>query len=224
MEAQTKTIYELMVEVQKELKAPKGQINAFGKYKYRSCEDIIESVKPILHQKGLYLNISDTLKQFGDRWYVNALASVVDGAGHAIFCEAYAREADKQSGMADAQITGSASSYARKYALNGLFAIDDTKDDDAINTHGNTAPPKPVTPPAPKLPVSTPVKPTAPTVDDTKRKLGALNVYKVLDSTKVLDHLSKVEKLDYKTLSDFINTEPIDKVLAVYESVKGFNK
>lgn len=207
MEAQTKTIYELMVEVQKELKAPKGQINAFGKYKYRSCEDVIEAVKPILHQKGLYLNISDTLKQFGDRWYVNALASVVDGAGHAIFCEAYAREADKQSGMADAQITGSASSYARKYALNGLFAIDDTKDDDAINTHGNTAPP------APKLPVKPPL-----TLDEAKTT--AKGLFEKHDFSKVLAILIKDYKLTkYTKLEDFIAGESIEVIREIYTKV-----
>lgn len=212
MEAQKKTIYELMVEVQKELKAPKGQTNAFGKYKYRSCEDVIEAVKPILHQKGLYLNISDTLKQFGDRWYVNALASVVDGVGNAVFSEAYAREADKQSGMADAQITGSASSYARKYALNGLFAIDDTKDDDANNTHGNT-PPQQVT----HAKVNPPKVTTAPLEE---AKLTAKGLFEKQDFSKVLAILIKDYKLTkYTKLEDFIAGESIEVIREIYTKV-----
>jgi len=128
--------------IQEELKAPKGQTNTFGKYKYRSCEDIIEAVKPILAQRGYYLNISDEVVVLGDRFYVKATAKVMvlgqleptknRVLSPILISEAvgWAREAADKKGMDVSQITGAASSYARKYALNGLFAIDDTKDAD----------------------------------------------------------------------------------------------
>jgi len=125
---------EILVKVQKELKAPKGQTNKFGNYKYRSCEDIVEAVKPLLHKEGAFLAISDELVRIGDRYYVKATASVVFNDKQ-VYTSAYAREAEDKKGMDVAQITGAASSYARKYALNGLFAIDDTKDAD---TQDNT--------------------------------------------------------------------------------------
>ena len=120
-----------MDKIQKALKAPKGQTNAFGKYKYRSCEDIVEAVKPILAERGYSLNISDEVVMMGDRFYVKATASVMAGElGVIATACGYAREALSKKGMDESQITGAASSYARKYALNGLFAIDDTKDAD----------------------------------------------------------------------------------------------
>ena len=130
---------EKLVRVQKELKAPKNQFNAFGKYKYRSCEDIIEAVKPLLHEEGLTLFLSDEVVCVGTKNYVKATVSV-ESKDNKVAVSAYAREADVQKGMNEAQITGSASSYARKYALNGLFAIDDTKDADATNDHGYAKP------------------------------------------------------------------------------------
>jgi len=114
-------------EIQKNLKAPKGQTNSFGKYKYRSCEDILEAVKPLLGDS--LLIISDDIVEVGGRVYVKASAVFTDG-GDSTTVTAYAREAETKKGMDDSQITGSASSYARKYALNGLFLIDDTKDAD----------------------------------------------------------------------------------------------
>lgn len=127
-----------MDKIQALLKAPKGQTNAFGKYKYRSCEDIVEAVKPILAERGFSLNISDEVVMLGDRFYVKATAKVIakivvsDVVKNITVGEssAYAREALSKKGMDESQITGAASSYARKYALNGLFAIDDTKDAD----------------------------------------------------------------------------------------------
>jgi hypothetical protein len=130
-------------QIQAELKAPKGQTNKFGGYSYRSAEDILEAVKPLLNKHGTTLTISDEVEEIGGRVYVKAIASLWDSeTGEAIAgTQAYAREAENKKGMDDAQITGSASSYARKYALNGLFAIDDTKDPDATNKHGkDTAP------------------------------------------------------------------------------------
>lgn len=118
-----------LIEIQKELKAPKGQYNSFGKYKYRSAEDILEAVKPLLHKNGSQLTLSDEIVLIGDRYYVKALAALTDGTDHIEVC-AYAREDLDKKGMDGSQITGTASSYARKYALNGLFLIDDTKDAD----------------------------------------------------------------------------------------------
>jgi hypothetical protein len=119
-----------MKDIQAELKAPKGQYNKFGTYYYRSCEDIVEAAKPVLLKHDCYLNISDEIVQAGDRIYVKATASVFKGSEMLATSTAFAREPESQKGMSESQITGTASSYARKYALNGLLAIDDTKDAD----------------------------------------------------------------------------------------------
>ena len=111
------TIYEKLTKVQGELKAPKGQYNSFGKYNYRSCEDILEALKPILAKHGLFLMISDTLERVGDRYYIRATCTVSDGETHITNC-AFAREEESKKGMDGAQVTGTSSSYARKYALN----------------------------------------------------------------------------------------------------------
>lgn len=116
-------------KVQSELKAPKGQYNKFGNFNYRSCEDIIEAVKPILAKYSLILNINDEVVLIGDRFYIKATAKITDGLDE-VSATAYAREPNEQKGMNESQITGSTSSYARKYALNGLLAIDDNKDAD----------------------------------------------------------------------------------------------
>jgi hypothetical protein len=121
-----------LASIQQTLKAPKGQVNTFGKYKYRSCEDILEAVKPLLGD--LVLTISDDIVEVGGRVYVKATVSINSGSG-SVSTTAFARESETKKGMDDSQITGSASSYARKYALNGLFCIDDTKDADATNQH-----------------------------------------------------------------------------------------
>jgi hypothetical protein len=127
----------IMQSLQSELKAPKGQTNKFGGYSYRSAEDIIESVKPLLNKNNCYLTISDEIVEVGGRVYVKATATIHEShKGEVASTSAFAREAEVKKGMDEAQITGSASSYARKYALNGLLCIDDTKDPDATNTHG----------------------------------------------------------------------------------------
>mgnify|MGYP003627754251 FL=1 len=118
-------------KIQKELKAPKSQHNKFGNYRYRNCEDITEAVKPLLAAEGYHLNLSDEVVQIGERFYVQATAKVMSGAEVIEQSVSYAREALAKKGMDESQITGSSSSYARKYALNGLFAIDDTKDSDS---------------------------------------------------------------------------------------------
>ena len=129
-------IYEKLLNVQAELKAPKNQLNKFGGYNYRSCEDILEAVKGVLKANKLTLIVSDELVIIGERYYIKATATVIDiEDGEKVETSAYAREEETKKGMDASQITGSASSYARKYALNGLFCIDDTKDADATNKH-----------------------------------------------------------------------------------------
>lgn len=124
-------IYEKLSAIQQELKAPKGQFNSFGKYKYRSCEDILEAVKPICAKHKTVLVLLDSITEVNGRFYVTAQAQLHDcESDNAITATAYAREPEKKTGMDESQITGTASSYARKYALNGLFCIDDTKDAD----------------------------------------------------------------------------------------------
>lgn len=129
--AEGKPIFAALMAVQAELKAPKGQHNSFGKYDYRSAEDIIEAVKPLLKENGLFLNMSDEVVLVGDRYYIKATVKVVDVVtGESVQTSALAREAAQKKGMDESQVTGTASSYARKYALNGLFAIDDNRDAD----------------------------------------------------------------------------------------------
>lgn len=144
-------IYEQLANVQQALKATKDQFNKFGGYNYRSCESILESVKPLLAKNGLALTLTDEMVQVGDRIYVKATATVfptdynggvtITGdkieskIGQSISVDAFAREEETKKGMDSSQVTGAASSYARKYALNGLFCIDDNKDSDATNTH-----------------------------------------------------------------------------------------
>lgn len=133
MENLKSKINEKLSNIQKELKAPKSQYNSFGKYNYRSCEDIVEAVKPLLAKQGMSLIITDEVVLVGDRFYIKATAKVCDDLEE-VSATAYAREPLEKKGMDESQITGTASSYARKYALNGLFAIDDTKDADSLNT------------------------------------------------------------------------------------------
>lgn len=130
-----------LVKIQQELKAPKNQTNSFGKYKYRSAEDIIEAVKPIAHNYGFALILDDTIVEIGGCRYVKSVAILANGKIE-FQATGWAREEDDKKGMDSAQMTGSASSYARKYALNGLLAIDDTKDSDATNKHGKEDKPK----------------------------------------------------------------------------------
>lgn len=129
--AEKQTLQHRLIAAQNELKAPKGQYNSFGKYKYRSAEDILEAVKPINEKHGLLLIIYDEPMIVGDRIYIKATAEITDELNEQTYkVTAYAREALSKKGMDESQITGTASSYARKYALNGLYLIDDTKDAD----------------------------------------------------------------------------------------------
>ena len=124
----------MLAKIQSLIKAPKGQFNSFGKYKYRSCEDIVEAVKPVINPLGFYLTLSDEVVVLGNRFYIKATARISNGT-EVYESIAFAREEEVKKGMDGSQVTGAASSYARKYALNGLFAIDDTADSDATNKH-----------------------------------------------------------------------------------------
>jgi hypothetical protein len=131
-----KNVYMKLVEVQSKLKAPKSQFNKFGNYAYRNCEDILEALKPLLNEVKAIINISDDVVLVGERYYIKATVKFICAeTGEIIEASAMAREEENKKGMDSSQLTGSTSSYARKYALNGLFAIDDTKDSDTTNTH-----------------------------------------------------------------------------------------
>ena len=131
------SVHQKLLDVQSEIKVPKNQYNKFGKYNYRSCEDILEAAKPLLKKNSCILSISDEIKHIEGRFYVEARAVITDcESGDSFQVTAYAREEESKKGMDGAQVTGSTSSYARKYALNGLFALDDNKDSDDTNKHG----------------------------------------------------------------------------------------
>jgi len=138
-------IYTSLRNIQAELKAPKSQFNSFGKYNYRNAEDILEAVKPLLVKHNLTMTITDDIVFVGERYYIKATVSLFDEELIEVRVSAFAREEETKKGMDSSQITGSASSYARKYALNGMFAIDDTKDSDTTNTHGKEEKPKLIT-------------------------------------------------------------------------------
>jgi hypothetical protein len=130
-----------LIDIQQRLKAPKGQYNSFGGYAYRSCEDILEAVKPLLNENEATLKITDDIVMLGDRYYIKATATLYGSDGKEVASSSgFAREELTKKGADASQITGAASYYARKYALNGLFLIDDTKDADATNTHGKDEP------------------------------------------------------------------------------------
>ena len=148
--------------IQSRLKAPKDSYNAFGKYKYRSAESIIEAVKPLLSEQNCTLTITDSIVEVGQRIYVQATAILKNAKGDKEETTAFAREEDAKKGMDSSQVTGAASSYARKYALGGLFCIDDNRDSDATNTHGQSVPA------APQAPSRKPSTPKAVTLDTVK--------------------------------------------------------
>lgn len=201
-----KNINDKLAKIQAKLKAPKNQFNSFGKYKYRSCEDILEAVKPLLAEAGLGIRIHDEVVNVGDRYYVKATATIGYGDLSAE-TTAYAREAETKKGMDSAQITGATSSYARKYALNGLFAIDDTKDADSTNTHGQETHAKP----KPKKPTTK--KGRNDEIKKTLKKHG-----KSLDK----EHIEIVQDLMGDSLIDDMSSQEFDELLEAIEfKIKG---
>lgn len=182
------TLQEKLVAVQQELKAPKSKYNSFGKYNYRSCEDILEGVKPLLKKQGILLTLEDTIIEVGGRLFVKATATITDcNDSTSITTSAYAGHEVEKKGMDFSQITGTASSYARKYALNGLFLIDDTKDADTDEYQKQTA---------------TPV---------TKQKIQEGAIYARIEMAKTLDDLKRIpvdfgfQVADYPTIKDALN-------------------
>jgi len=168
-----------LAQIQSEVKAHKGQFNSFGKYKYRSAEDILEAVKPVVNSRGFSISISDTITMVGDRYYVQAIVTLTNGK-ETYTATAYAREEESKKGMDGSQVTGASSSYARKYALSGLFALDDTKDSDATNTHGQEQKPT-------QAFVS---KPEESQVTISAQELG--EVKRLLDQCSALEHLKEI--------------------------------
>ena len=187
-------IYKQLRSVQVELKAPKSQYNAFGKYKYRNCEDILEAVKPILDKHGLTLTISDSIEAIAERFYVKAEAIVSNDNGEMVNVIGYAREEESKKGMDGSQVTGASSSYARKYALNGLFCIDDTKDSDSTNDHGKS---------------TTPAKPAAKTAQKSDEEKTTLD--------KAIEYMKgeKDRQKAYDTVMKHYGSEFGDKEIAV---------
>ncbi len=211
----------LLNEIQQKLKVPKGQYNSFSKYHYRNAEDILEAVKPLLGEGRLI--ISDEIVLIGDRYYVKATAALHDEEGVAV-ATAYAREASEKKGMDEAQITGAASSYARKYALNGLFLIDDTKDAD--NADNRVTEPKKLSSAVKETIAEEVVKDDVPFENDepaiqveakfqrtpTEKKL---RIKKLLDSKALTDLKTKQE---YEEYCEFLTnlklvTENYDEVI-----------
>lgn len=135
-------MHDKIIKIQQELKAPKNQHNSYGGFDYRSCEDILEALKPLLEKEKLLLTINDEIVQIGERYYVKATATLTDGEKEQVSV-AYAREEENKKGMDGSQVTGASSSYARKYALNGLFLIDDAKDSDSTSDGTQNVPAKP---------------------------------------------------------------------------------
>ena len=168
-------VYEALASIQAELKAPKSQYNQFGKYKYRKAEDILEAVKPLLAKYGCALTCSDDMELIGDRYYIKATAMLIcveDGSTQC--CEAYAREEEKKAGMDASQVTGASSSYARKYALNGLLCIDDTADSDTTNQGPEKPAEKPVESPKPARARKTAAAPEKPAETPENAKKGVI--------------------------------------------------
>jgi len=231
------TLDERLVAVQNALKVTKDKYNVFGKYSFRNQEAILEAVKPLLLEHSLRLSLSDRIELIGDRYYIVASATL-KYKEEELIVEARAREDLTQAGMAASQVTGSTSSYARKYCLGGLFLLDDNKDpdeDDKVNK------PKTLAPTQPKAPVRTPAQPVAKTPvkveaakteaakeevkaetpkDDSADRAKALTAFQALDEAKVLAHLIGTEKiLKYVKLEDYVNKEPLDDIRAVYAKV-----
>ena len=187
-------IKEKLLHIQINLKAPKNQFNKFGGYKYRNAEDILESVKPLLLDTKTTLTISDEIVNIGNRYYVKATVTLFDTESEdSIHTEAFAREEESKKGMDGSQITGASSSYARKYALNGLFDIDDTKDSDTTNQHDKPEPEE--------------------TIRDLKKEFDSCKI--LADAEKLWNTMNESEKKAYRNLKETtklrIRTTDIEK-------------
>ena len=212
---------ESLIKIQSELKSPKSQFNSFGRYKFRNQEDVLESVKPLLLKYNCQLTITDAIHEVGNLVYVNATASFTDGKD-VISVSAQAGIDPNRKGMDIAQSFGSSSSYARKYALNGLFLIDDTKDADSTNTHGKDDSSKHLT--APKN-----LHTIHASSDERKAKaLGILRALKTIDTVPLL--LAAIREfrgtkeganvVDAPTIDKFIELNTIDVINSFYKFAK----
>lgn len=189
-----------LLKIQTELKAPKTQFNKFGGYQYRSCEDIVEALKPLQEKYKCVVLLNDELVIIGDRYYIKATATIINEKGDKLSVSALAREPESKKGMDESQITGSSSSYARKYALNGLFAIDDTKDADATNNHE--------------------VAPKSVKQNPSQAQTQAQNA-KTLLSLDEINDLSELIETTNTDLSQFLAYFKVDKIALVdYEKAK----
>ena len=207
-------IYKKLMLVQSKLKAPKNQYNSFGKYSYRSCEDILEGLKPLLNEVEAIITLNDEVVNIGERFYIKAIATFIDIAtGEKVEVSALAREDETKKGMDLAQVTGSVSSYARKYALNGLFAIDDTKDTDSTNKHDKDKSSNVTN-------LNTENKWTNAKLTDSQiKRLYAIAYKKGIAADKVKEQVLKKFNKDVK---DLTKTE-YDKVCEGYENMKVAN-
>ncbi len=183
-----------LINIQSELKAPKSQYNSFGRYKYRNAEDVLEAVKPLLKDNKCVLLLSDEIKNIENRFYVEATATIINSAGETIQVKASAREEETKKGMDGAQITGASSSYARKYALNGLFCIDDTKDADSTNTHGKAPEKKQPVKPVEKKITAAQVKKAVEEVYDTKTEAELLKLWRADKQMQLQDDFIEAVK------------------------------
>lgn len=192
-----------LIAIQTELKAPKNQYNSFGKYKYRSLEDIFEALKPLLSKQKCFVSLNDEIVLIGDRYYIKATATIRNDNGDSVSVSAMAREEENKKGMDSAQLTGATSSYARKYALNGLFAIDDTKDADATNTHGNDSQ-KAHTPSKAKTITEDQLDEISYLINDTESDIEKFcRVFKIESLKEMpIDHYEKAIELLNKKLSE----------------------
>jgi hypothetical protein len=174
-----------LVSIQGRLKAPKNQRNNFGKYNYRSCEDILEAVKPLLKEEGLVLTLTDQFFADVNTPYIEATAALTDGSEHQVTVTAQAGVDTNRKGMDISQSFGSSSSYARKYALNGLFLIDDTKDADATNKHGK------------KLSIEKPIlKPNTPEFNKVKNYLDKGGDIKAVNDKYFISDMAKIKLIN----------------------------
>jgi hypothetical protein len=185
-----------LAQIQSEVKAPKGQFNSFGKYKYRSAEDILEAVKPIVNSKGFSITLSDEIIAMDGRFYIKATATLTNGK-ETYSATGFAREEESKKGMDGSQVTGASSSYSRKYALNGLFALDDTKDSDATNTHGQES----------KRVQAFVPKPAEPQATINSQELGELK--RLLDECSAIEHLTEL----WEDIEDKFKSIPAVKTL-----------
>jgi len=220
MENNRRSINEKMFAIQQALVVPKDQYNKFGNYPYRTCEGILEAVKPLLADHELNVLMSDDLIQLGDRYYVKATATLVDAkSGEQITVTAFAREEESKKGMDGSQVTGASSSYARKYALCGLFAIDGNKDSDETNTQSSNDT-KPQTRPQPQMPKQTQPQaqpqPAKKVLTPQERKERTIKFLKGLSDDKLKEYMEyfKIEDVDR------ITDEQVDQVIAYQKELK----